>query len=629
MNSYEEGHTDEELKYYEAAMDAFSDAIFVVDYSSMRLIHVNEAACRLQGQTRKELLGVDPWALVDTSRAELEGVYAEIIASGAAATPLETLRLRDDGSAVWVELRRHAQLAGDRWTITSMVRDITKRKQAEAALHVSETRFRIVFEKSPLGMAIADLTGTLLQANDSLAQMLGHTRQELIGMNIGTFTHADDLAVEQAYLKEIQAGQRDDYRMGKRYLSKLGDIIWAELLVTRIPNEQGDVNNAIGLIVDVTELKMAKAALLQSEKNYRTMVEWSPEATLVHQDGKLLYVNSAAIKMFGAASAKDLEGKQFLDLIHPDFLPLEMERLKNNAKQGGAMPMIEEKVFKVDGTIIDVESQGASIIYEGKLAVHASMRDTTERKQSESQLAILRGEMTRELERQVAIQTAAALAHEINQPLASLSALCEAARRMLAMDGAAIPTGQPDQLQEIMQRMAAESERAGGAVRFLLESLHRPETVIEECALARILQESVRIAQSAGLSGYKILINCAADLHPVWINRLQVEKVLQNLILNGVEAMQEAGNTRGRMWISADVTSEGNSACVTVRDEGPGIRQELGQQIFDPFITTKSSGMGMGLAISRTLIEAQGGKLWYEGDSGPGATFCFTLPFSR
>lgn len=628
MSSYEEGRTDEALKSYEAAMDAFSDAIFVVDCPSMRLIHVNEAACRLQGQTRKELLGVDPWALVGTSRAELEGTYAEIIASGADAIPLETLRLRDDGSAVWVELRRHAPLAGDRWTIVSMVRDITKRKQAEAALDVSETRFRIVFEKSPLGMAIADLSGTLLEANDSLAKILGYTRQELIGMNIGTFTHADDFAVEQAYLKEIQVGQRDDYRMGKRYLSKLGDIIWVELLVTRISNEQGDGDNAISLIVDITELQIAKDALRESEKNYRTMVELSPEAILVHQGEKLLYVNSAAIKMFGATSAQDLVGKHFFDLIHPDFLPEEIKRLKNNAKQGGVMPMIEQKVFKLDGTIIDVESQGTSIVYKGKSAIHASMRDVTERMQSENQVAILRGELSKVLERQVAIQTAAALAHEINQPLASLSALCEAARRMLATGGAA-PPGQPVRLQEIIQRMSAESERAGGAVRFLLESLRRPETALEECALAMILQESVRVEQSTGLSDYKILINCAADLHPVWVNRLQVEKVLQNLICNGVEAMHQAGNSRGRMWISADVSSEGSSACVTVRDEGPGIRLELGQQIFDPFVTTKSSGIGMGLAISRTLIEAQGGKIWYEEDSGPGATFCFTLPFSR
>ena len=227
----------------------------------MRLIYINDAACRFRNQTRAELLAVEPWVLAGMLRVELEQVYDALIANGPDARPLETLRYRADWTPEWLELRRHAQRSGDGWTIVIMVRDITERKQAEMAVHAKGLRFSNVFEKTHTGMAVADLSGRLLEANESLAQLLGYSRQELLGMNIGHFTHPDDLLHERAYLKEIQAGKRDIYRMEKRYLPKAGDLLWVDLLVTAIPDEQGKVVETIGLILDITERKRAEAEL--------------------------------------------------------------------------------------------------------------------------------------------------------------------------------------------------------------------------------------------------------------------------------------------------------------------------------------------------------------------------------
>ncbi len=133
---------EDSLKRFSSAMDATADAIYLVDRTSMRFIHVNDAACRMQDQTREELLALGPAALLATSRAELERTYDAIIASGADAEPLELLRQRKDGSQAWVELRRHAQRSGERWTIITLVRDITERKRATQELRESEARFR-------------------------------------------------------------------------------------------------------------------------------------------------------------------------------------------------------------------------------------------------------------------------------------------------------------------------------------------------------------------------------------------------------------------------------------------------------------------------------------------------------
>jgi diguanylate cyclase (GGDEF)-like protein/PAS domain S-box-containing protein len=136
-----------------------------------------------------------------------------------------------------------------------------ERLNAEAATYRSETRFRGVFEKSYAGIAVADATGTLLEVNDNLARMLEYERQELIGMNIAQFTHLDDLAVERVYLNEMRAGQRDEYRMNKRYLTRTGALIWVDLLVTVVRNLEGNAVNVIGLVVDIRERMKAEAKL--------------------------------------------------------------------------------------------------------------------------------------------------------------------------------------------------------------------------------------------------------------------------------------------------------------------------------------------------------------------------------
>ncbi len=124
----------EALLRFAAAMDATADAIFLVDRSSMRFVHVNEAACRMQSQTRAELLASAPEDVSETPRAELERIYDSLIAEGADAKPVEVLRRRKDGSMAWVEVRRHAQRSGERWTMVTLVRDITARKEAETRI---------------------------------------------------------------------------------------------------------------------------------------------------------------------------------------------------------------------------------------------------------------------------------------------------------------------------------------------------------------------------------------------------------------------------------------------------------------------------------------------------------------
>ncbi|MDO8252127.1 MAG: diguanylate cyclase [Rhodoferax sp.] len=148
----------------------------------------------------------------------------------------------------------------------------------------------------------------------------------------------------------------------------------------------GTALRAIGIAQDITAHKEVQAALRDSEERYRTMIEWSPESILVHRLGKILYVNSAAIKLFGAKDAQGLLDKLTTELIHPDYLEAQMARMKSINEHVLIKPMVESRFLKLDGAAIDVEVQGTAIVYDGKPAIHVCIRDITERKRMEKQV---------------------------------------------------------------------------------------------------------------------------------------------------------------------------------------------------------------------------------------------------
>jgi signal transduction histidine kinase len=220
------------------------------------------------------------------------------------------------------------------------------------------------------------------------------------------------------------------------------------------------------------------------------------------------------------------------------------------------------------------------------------------------------------------------LAHEINQPLASVSLLCEAARRMvltheLSMNGA---SKMSKQLPETLVRIASEIQRAGTVLRSLLTSVNKPDITRAPAILNELIADSITTALEEGVFGYTLIADCAADLPRIKVNPLQIKKVLLNLIHNGAQAMQGAQTASGKIVVSAALAADAQEICITVQDEGPGISALMQQEIFQPYISTKTHGMGLGLTISRALIEAHGGKLWGTQVPGQGAAFHFTLP---
>jgi diguanylate cyclase (GGDEF)-like protein/PAS domain S-box-containing protein len=205
-----------ELQRFRAAMDATADAIYLVDRSTMSFIHVNDAACRMQNRTREELIALGPTMTLETSSADLERTYDDIIAGGE-AKPTEILKSGADGSKSWIELRRHAQRSGDRWTIVALERDVTERKIAEGALHESEANYRSLIEQAADGIFLCDAKGTFVMVNSCGCSLLGYAEEELLGLN-GVFTYPEEeREMHAARMQAVGAGKTLRYeRMVQR-----------------------------------------------------------------------------------------------------------------------------------------------------------------------------------------------------------------------------------------------------------------------------------------------------------------------------------------------------------------------------------------------------------------------------
>jgi PAS domain S-box-containing protein len=251
-------------------------------------------------------------------------------------------------------------------------------------------------------------------------------------------------------------------------------------------------------------------------------------------------------------------------------------------------------------------------------ALLISLTDITENHETARTL-LEEDALTRAL-RTLARETAIGMAHELNQPITAMASYVEVAR-MLGKDHKL-----PAHLLQAIEGMADEVQRSGKVLHQLMRFLHQPATTAEELDLAMLIDNTVKQAATGHFSDMRITLLPPPGLKAVRANRLQVEKALFNLLRNGFEAVAESAPENRRITIHIDADEQ--FARVSVHDMGPRLDEKVAQQLFKPLFSTKAHGMGMGLAVSRALIEGNGGRLWYERPGGPGSIFHFTLPLA-
>lgn len=255
-------------------------------------------------------------------------------------------------------------------------------------LHEREILLTQILDNSSVAIFLVDLTGRLTRVNQRMAEMFGTTVERLLGSEYVSLIHPSEREIGRQLMLQLFASAIPSTDVERLYWRPDQTEFWGHLTGRRFFDSSGTDLGAVGVLEDISERKLAQTKISESEERFRTLIEESPSAIAVHRDGRLLYVNPAAIELLGASSAQELMAKPVLDLVHPDFRPTVLARVKNGTVVGGIAPLIDLKFVKLDGSVIDVESQGRVIIYDGQPAIRAAFRDVTERKVAHAKLQL-------------------------------------------------------------------------------------------------------------------------------------------------------------------------------------------------------------------------------------------------
>lgn len=432
--------------------------------------------------------------------------------------------------------------------------------------------------------------------------------------------YSEEAPLFAAGIRAVLSGERESFVL--EYPCHSPEVKrWFIGRVTRLAKDEP--NWVVVMHEDITRLKESELALQESEAKYRGITQRSFDAIfLTDLEGRAVYVSPATERLVGEAS-ENLIGRHFREFVVEPDLP-QIVAAFGRIAEGGAPEVVEAQVRRADGSFRFVEATGAPIVTDGRLAgVQVIARDVTQRKEAEDKLRRMEAQMMHTARLSAMGEMVASIAHEVSQPLFSILNYAKAIQNLLAGDEPP-PAGT---VRDWNGEILASASRAGEIIARLRNFVRRAEndrrqpvrigTVIEE-SLAMVAHDLRRHEIEASLD------LPAADAVAV-VDRIQIQQVLVNLLRNACDALEDADCPR-RVTISARLA--GPFLEITVHDNGPGVAGFDSATLFEPFFTTKPLGVGVGLAISRTIIEAHDGELWVDDAGSPGATFRFTLPVS-
>jgi PAS domain S-box-containing protein len=496
--------------------------------------------------------------------------------------------------------------------------DIESPKGAAEAPRASEGQWRQVFEHSPVMHVLVEAaSATVLSVSALGASELGYRASELVGHSALDLVHEEDREFAK---KNIAAcldipGQSNSWEVRK---------VCRDGMVLRM-REYGKVipwpgNQPIVLIAseDITgryldELESSRLAAIVASSDDAIVSK-----TL---DGKVTSWNAGATSIFGY-EAREMIGQSITRIIPPE-LHEEERQILERLRRGERLQHYETVRLARDGRRVDVSLTVSPLIGRSGKVVGASKiaRDITAIKRAEAELQQARIEFARVARVTTLGELTAAIAHEVNQPLTGLVSSGNACLRWLAGEAPDLEAA-----RRSIQRMIRDGSRAGeviGRIRAMIRKskpqrdlLNINDAIMEVLALLRTEIHRNDILPYTELSN---------DLSLVWGDRVQLQQVILNLIMNAIDAMSGISPTQRRLLVSSEKDGP-NGVLVSVRDSGAGFDETAPDRLFEAFYTTKENGMGSGLAVSRTIIQAHGGRLWAMPNAPQGAIFQFTLP---
>jgi PAS domain S-box-containing protein len=525
------------------------------------------------------------------------------------------------------------------------------RRRAEDALRESEQQWRSLTEALPQLVWGAAPDGGCDYFSTQWTNYTGVAESDLLGWRWMETLHPDDREPTRQFWTESVAG-RQPYDVEYRIRRSDGIYGWFKTRGTPIRDTDGGIVKWFGTCTDITDRKRAEQALMDHElelsqardlleikvmertKELRRSEAYLEEAqklsktgswARVSATGEMKYWSEECYRVLGFEPRDGLPRfETFLQHVHPD----DRRRVRETAERAGREKVdyeVDYRIVHPGGEVRDIHTVAHPVLSPSGDVVEfvGTVMDVTERRQAEKERERLRQVQAdlAHINRATTMgELTASLAHEINQPIAAAVTDARTCLRWLARE-------QPDiaEARESAARMVKAITRASDIISRLRKLFKKgaPQTSVVD--VSEVIQEMVVLLHGEA-SRYSVSIQTelSADSPQVLADRVQLQQVLMNLMLNGIEAMHDT-KSGGQLTIRS-LRGEGGQLVISVSDTGVGLPPEQAEQIFNSFFSTKTQGTGMGLSISRSIIESHGGRLWASSNSERGATFNFTLP---
>lgn len=500
--------------------------------------------------------------------------------------------------------------------------DISERIRSRQALKESEEKFRNIFDYSITGIAVADVTGNLLDVNLEFSNILGYSRQELLKMNIADFTYPDDLPLEINYINEILNAKRDSYRLEKRYINANKEIVWVDTAVTGRKDVNGKVELLMGTASDITQKKKAEFDLIKKNEYIQTILDNLPIGVSIHnvENGEILYLNKKIQEIYGWPKEELTDLNAFVKKVYPDpeYRKKTYGRIIQDIRSGDPDRLRWEniEISRPNGEKRIINAVNMFLPEHPNMI--SSVIDITELKKAEQELIKAKDEA----EHANALKSAflANTSHEIRTPLNGIIGFSELLEER-SLNKEQIKTyikiirNSGDQLLKIIDDIIDISKIDSNQL-----SLHK-----EAFEFNKLIDDTLYFHKHSKLyienPHVKLKTKKASKELLVKSDRVRIKQILDNLITNALK-QTEKGSIEFGYQLEKD-----SQITIYVKDTGLGIDREKIEQIFERFVKLQSkSGTGIGLSIVKGLVELLNGKISIDSSVGEGSIFRITFP---